>query len=176
VSNTVCLHTIEHTKRSSRSQHDKSSEAFQINFTCICIPAEPLTNGTSPVAQFVTRPASRVMIPSSRRMLAATSGQQHGESSHRHTPSSASIYMTPSESRHSYDVPCILDLICHRKLHMALERAEPMRRCHALRLRIPYSRHARIPERLVTPPDNSQILYVAVRYSNHTAHSELNAC
>jgi hypothetical protein len=25
------------------------------------------------------------------------------------------IYMTPSESRHSYDTLCILDLVCHRE-------------------------------------------------------------
>jgi hypothetical protein len=61
----ACLHTIEHAKPSYRSQHDKSSEAFQINFTCICIPAESSANGMSHVAQFVTRPASRVMNPSS---------------------------------------------------------------------------------------------------------------
>jgi hypothetical protein len=71
MSNSACLHTIEHTKLSYRSQHDKSSKAFQIKFTCICIPAESSANGTSPVAQFVTRPASRVMNPSSRRMFLA---------------------------------------------------------------------------------------------------------
>jgi hypothetical protein len=68
MSNSACLHTIEHTKLSYRSQHDKSSKAFQIKFTCICIPAESSANGISSVAQFVTRPASRVMNPSSRRM------------------------------------------------------------------------------------------------------------